>query len=229
MVQKGFAEAVNNDPSVTLDSTGLFKRGAQPQRLGFVSGAAGFAFSRKQGEISDILDSENALYIVSVKEKVRKGVAPLERVRPQIVEALRDTLAVQEARKHAATILEKVRSGLPLDDISASDPAIITGTATNAVVMSFQPQLGYASKTASVALSLPEGRISDIIEERGGFSIVRVLSKGETKELDPSSPEARQLAIVSRNQGRQSAYGEWFRNLQNSAKIVSNVDRFYLD
>ena len=229
MVQKGFAEAVNSSPSITLDSTGLFKRGVQPQKLGFLSGAASFAFNRKQGEISDILDSENALYILSIKEKVRKGAAPIERVRPQIVEALRDTLAMQEARVHAAAVLEKIKSGAPLEDIAESNPALITGTAADAVVMGFQPQLGFASRTASVALSLPEGKVSDIIEERGGFSIVRVLSKGETKELEPSSPDARQLAAISRNQARQSAYGEWYRNLHSSAKIVSNVDQFYLD
>jgi len=229
MVQKGFAEAAKSDPSITLDSTGLFKRGAQPQRLGFVSGAASFAFSRKQGEVSDILDSENALYLVSVKEKVRKGTAPLERVRPQIVETLRDTLAMQEARKYAASILEKVKNGLPLDEIAANDEALITGTAADAVVMGFVPQLGFASRTASVALSLPEGKVSDIIEERGGFSIVRVLSKGEVKEFDPSSSEAAQLAMMIKNQGRQSAYGEWYRNLHSGAKIISNIDQFYLD
>jgi len=229
MVQKGFAEAVNSNPSITLDSTGLFKRGVQPQKLGFLSGAASFAFNRKQGEISDILDSENALYILSIKEKIKKGAAPLERVRPQIVEALRDTLAMQEARVHAAAVLEKIKSGASLEDIAESNPTLITGTAADAVVMGFQPQLGFASRTASVALSLPEGKVSDIIEERGGFSIVRVLSKGETKELEPSSPDARQLAAMSRNQARQSAYGEWYRNLHSSAKIVSNVDQFYLD
>jgi len=229
MVQKGFAEAAKSDPSIMLDSTGFFKRGAQPQRLGTVSGAASFAFSRKQGEVSDVLDSENAFYLVSVKEKLKKGAAPLERVRPQIVEALRDTLAVQEARKHAAAVLEKVKSGVPLEDIAASDNKLITGTATDAVVMGFVPQLGYASKTASAALTIPEGKVSGIIEERGGFSVVRVLSRGETKELDPSSAEARQLAVMNRNQGRQSAYAEWYRNLQSSAKIVSNVDQFYLD
>ncbi|MDR2729255.1 MAG: peptidylprolyl isomerase [Chitinispirillales bacterium] len=229
MVQKGFAEAVNSDPSVTLDSTGLFKRGAQPQKLGIVSGAGGFAFSRKQGEISDVLDSENALYILSVKEKVKKGAAPLERVRPQIVETLKDTLAMREAKKYAAVVLEKVKSGLSIGEIAESDKALVTGTATDAAVMGYLPDLGYASKTASAALSLPAGKISDIIEERGGFSIVRVLSKSETKEFDPSTPEAKQLAAMSRNQGRQSAYGEWYRNLQSGAKIESNVDKFYLD
>lgn len=229
MLQKGFAEAVKNDPSVTFDSTGLFRRGAQPQRLESLSGAATFAFNHKQGEISDVLDSENALYLLSVKEKLRKGIAPLERVRPQIVEILKDTLAMQEAKKYAATVLEKVKSGLSIEEIAASSQNLITGTATDAVVMGFQPQLGYASKTASAALNLPEGKISDIIEERGGFSIVRVLSKGETKEFDPSSPEARQLAMMNRNQGRQTAYGEWYRSLQNGAKIVSNIDQFYLD
>ncbi|MCL2688337.1 MAG: peptidylprolyl isomerase [Chitinispirillia bacterium] len=229
MVRNGFAAAANNHPSVTLDSTGLFRRGAQPPRLGFVSGAASFAFGRKQGEVSDILDSENAFYIVSVKERLRRGAAPLERVRPQIVEALKDTLAMQEARAYAAAVLEKVKSGTSLEDIAASNPALITGTVTDAPVMSFQPQLGYASKTASAALSLSEGQVSGIIDERGGFSIVRVLNRGETREFDPASPEAQQLASMTKNQGRQTAYGEWYRNLQSGAKIVSNVDQFYLD
>ena len=229
MLRKGFVEAAKSGQAAALDSTGLFKRGDPVPRLGSLSGAASFAFNRKQGEISDIFDDENAIYILSVKQRVRKGVAPLETVRPQIVEALRDTLAKQEARKFASEILEKVRAGATLAELEASDPRIITGIAEDATAFGHLPQIGHASRTANVALSLPQGRVSNRIEERDGFSIVRVLNRSELQEFNLADASVRQFAEMTKNQRRQTAYSEWHRNLQSQARIVSNVDQFYLD
>jgi len=79
-----------------------------------------------------------------------------------------------------------------------------------------------------VAHSLPAGAVSGIIEEKGGYSVVRVIKASE-QEAKPDAPQVRQVAEMTRMQGRQMAYGEWFRNLQGRAKIVDNIDRFYSD
>ncbi|MDR0306818.1 MAG: peptidylprolyl isomerase [Chitinispirillales bacterium] len=229
MKQKGFVEAAKADPSLTLDSTGLFKRGDSPSRLGSLSGAGSFAFNRKQGEISDVFDDENTFYVLSVKQRVKKGIAPLETVRPQIVEAIKDTLAKQEAQKFASEVLEKVKVGVVLAELEASDPRIVTGSIEDATAGGYLPQLGYASKAANAALNLDAGKVSGLIEDHNNICIVRVLSKSDPVEFNPSEPAIEQFAEMTRNQRKQSAYSEWYRGLQSQAKIVNNVDQFYLD
>jgi len=129
IAEKGFAEAAKGDPSVIFDSTGLFKRGDLPPKVGYVSGANTFAFTRKQGEVSDPLDGADAFFILGIREKTKKGVQTLAAARGQIVEALKDTLASAGARAYAQEILEKVKGGAALADIQAGGRDLIAGLA----------------------------------------------------------------------------------------------------
>jgi len=230
VTSKGFTAAAAEGLSVTVDSTGFFKRGDMPAKIGYLSGAGQFAFNRKVGEVSDVLENQDAYYVLGLKEKAKKGLQPLSTVRDQIVEALRDTLAMKEAKVYAGQVLEKVKGGSTLQDVQNSDKKIVAGTAEDQTPGGYIPQLGPASKSAAVAFSLPEGAVSGLIEEKSGYSFVRTLKRGEPVVFDmEKNPQARQAAEMIRMQGRQSAYGDWFRELHGSAKIVSHLEKFYLD
>ncbi len=230
MTNKGAVAGAAEVPGVTLDSTGLFKRGDMPPKIGYLSGAGVFAFSRKVGEISDVLDNTDALYVLGLKEKAKKGLQPLSAVRDRIVEALKDTLAMREAKSYAATVLEKVKGGASLQDIQSGDAKIIAGKVEDQTPAGYIPVLGAGTKTAAAAFGLPEGAVSGLIEDKSGYSFVKIIKKNEPAAFDPKeNPQARQAADMMRMQGRQSAYGEWFRELYGSAKVVSNLEKFYLD
>jgi peptidyl-prolyl cis-trans isomerase D len=231
VISGGFTEAVKDDPALMFDSTGFFTRGDNIPKVGFVSGANAFAFggNRKTGDVSEVLDGQDGFYILGIKQRTRRGLQPLAVVRPQIMTALKDTLAAAEARKYTAAILEKVRGGAALDEIRESSDKVVAGIAEDATAASFVPQLGPASKAANVAVRMQEGAISDVIAERDGFSIVRVTQRPETEPLDPSNPQVRQAAEMAKSRGQQMAYSEWFENLRNNSRIVSNIDRFYMD
>jgi peptidyl-prolyl cis-trans isomerase D len=229
----GFAEAAKSDPSVTFDSTGLFGRGDAIPKIGHLSGAGVFAFGRNQrgGDISDPLDNQDAFYILAVRERAKKGVRPLSAVRDQIVDALKDTLAMRDARAHAQQALEKVRGGAAMADVQEGDNKLVTGLAEDQAAGAYLPQLGHASKAASVALSLPAGNTSDLVADKDGYSFVRVISRNEADRANEEAVrmQARQAADMARMQGRQMVYNEWYRHLRDRARIVSNIDRFYLD
>jgi peptidyl-prolyl cis-trans isomerase D len=230
VTSKGFTAAAAEGLSVSVDSTGFFKRGDMPAKIGYLSGAGQFAFNRKAGEVSDVLENQDAYYVLGLKEKAKKGLQPLSVVRDQIVEALRDTLAMKEAKVYAGQVLEKVKSGSTLQDVQNGDRKIVAGTAEDQTPGGYIPQLGPASKSAAVAFSLPEGAVSGLIEEKAGYSFVRTLKRGEPVAFDmENNPQARQAADMIRMQGRQSAYGDWFKELHGSAKVVSHLEKFYLD
>jgi len=230
VTSKGFTAAAAEGLSAQIDSTGLFKRGDMPPKIGYLKGAGHFAFTRKAGEVSDVLDNPDAFYVLGLKEKAKKGLQPLSEVRDRIVEALRDTLAMKEAKAYAATVLEKVKGGATPQDIQGGDSKIVVGTAEDQTPGGYVQQLGRASKTAAVAFGLPAGAVSGLIEEKTGYSFVRTLSKSEPAPLDlQNNPQAVQAAEALEMSGRQSAYAEWFRGLLGNAKVVSNLERFYLD
>jgi len=230
VTNKGFVAGVAEIPNVTLDSTGFFKRGDMPSKIGYLYGAGNFAFHRKVGEISDVLDNQDAFYVLGLKEKAKKGLQPLSEVRDYIVGALRDTLAMKEAKSYAATVLEKVKGGATPQDIQGGDSKIVVGLAEDQTPGGYIQQLGRASKTAAVAFGLPVGAVSGLIEEKSGYSFVRVTNKSESAPLDlKNNPQANQAAEAIEMLGRQSAYAEWFRGLVGNAKVVNNLERFYLD
>jgi len=227
---KSFAAGAAEVGGVTIDSTGLFKRGDMPSKIGYLSGAGVFAFSHKVGEVSDVLDNQEAFYVLCIKEKAKKGLQPLSTVRDRIVEALKDTLAMKEAKVYAGQVLEKVKGGATLQEVKDGDKKIVAGTAEDQTPGGYIPQLGAATKVAAVAFSLPEGAVSGLVEDRSGYGFVRTVKKAESAAFDiEKNPQAKQAMDMLRMQGRQSAYGEWFRELQGGAKIVNHLDRFYLD
>jgi len=214
-----------------IDSTGFFKRGDTPPKIGYLSGAGIFAFSRKAGEVSDVLDNQEAFYVLGLKEKAKKGLRPLSEVRDQIVEAVKDTLAMKAAKTYAAAVLDKVKGGATLQDIQNSDSKIVAGTAEDQTPGGYIPQLGAATKTAAAAFGLPAGAVSGLIDGNDGYSFVRTIKISDRPAPADlaGNPQVRQAADMMRMQGKQSAYGEWFRELYGSAKVVSNLERFYLD
>ncbi|MFP4013023.1 MAG: peptidylprolyl isomerase [Chitinispirillaceae bacterium] len=228
MKEKGFIEGAKTDPSVTLDSTGLFEKGDNIPKIGFLSGANKFAFDDGDG-VSERLENDDAFYLLSVKEKIKKGVPPLDVVRAQIVDALRDTLAKQEAKKYAEDVLAKVKSGTSLEDIQASDSSLMAGVADSVSAMEYIPQVGYGSKAAAVALHLSEGETSGVIEDKSSYFIVRVTGKQPVGEIDWESPEVKQAQQMVASQAEQKAYSQWYRAIQSSADIKSHIDRYYLD
>jgi len=229
---KGFTAAAFEGLGISaqIDSTGLFKRGDAPPKIGYIQGAGAFAFTRKVGEVSDVLDNPEAFYVLGLKEKAKKGLQPLSAVRDRIVDALRDSLAMKEAKVYAAAVLEKVKGGATLQDIKNGDGKIVAGVAEDQTPGGYIPQLGAAAKIAAAAFNLPEGAVSGLIDEKTGYGFVRVIKSAERASFDfANNPQARQIAEVMKMQERQSVYGEWFRELHSGAKVVSHLERFYFD
>jgi len=215
---------------VQIDSTGLFKRGDTPPKIGYLSGAGAFAFTRKVGEVSDVLDNQEAFYVLGLREKAKKGLMPLSTVRDRIVDAIRDSLAMKEAKVYAASVREKAKGGATLQDIKNGDGRIVAGLAEDQTPGGYIPQLGAAAKIAAAAFNLPDGAVSGLVEEKTGYGFVRVVKSVERAPFDfAGNPQARQIAEVMKMQERQSVYGEWFRELHGGAKVVSHLERFYLD
>ncbi len=229
MLEKGIVETGKADPSVSVDSTGLFNKGEYIPKVGYVSGANSFAFGRDKGDISDRLENNEAFFLLAVKQKLKKGMQPLETARPQIVNALKDSLAQQEAKKYAEQLLTKIKNGASITDLKTADTLLVTGVTDTVASTEYIPQVGYASKAATMANTLTEGDVSPVIDDQGNFFIVKVIGKKDAGKFDWESADAKLAVQASLEQTKQMAYGLWYRNLQNSAKVVSFIDRYYLD
>lgn len=230
IIEKGIHEGVKMLSGFTFDSTGVFGRGDIIPKVGYVSGVGQFLYGRDDQKISERLDNEDGIYIFAVKDRIKKGIAPLSVVHDKIEGILKDSVQMAMAEKFAGELKTKVGASGSLlafkDSVTNQVSAAVTDTvALNAYI----PGVGYQSKAAAVAAVLENGKISNVFKQENAYYIVKTLWKNNVQPLDMKSKEVAQMTERSAQYDQQRVLSQWSENLKNQAKIQCNIDKFYLD
>lgn len=230
ILDKGIHEASKMLTGFTFDSTGYFRKGEVIPKAGYISGVGQFVFGNEDQNVSERMENDESFFIFVLKNKLKKGVAPLDVVQDRIKGILKDSIQLAMADSYANDLRARVSDGgslLPLKD-TVTNKATTSVTDTVAIG-SYIPGIGYQSKAAAVAAVLSPGKISKVFKQGEAFYIVKTLWKNAPSKIDWQSDEGKQLAATTLQYGKQKVLGEWSVNLKNQAKIQSNLDKFYLD
>jgi peptidyl-prolyl cis-trans isomerase D len=237
MEEVGFAKAARDaaqkDPTFIFDSTGLFPRTSPVPGIGFVSGLGHFLLGtdKESENISERLENPAAFYLFSVKQRVAKGIPPFAAVKQRIIPILVDSLRRQAIRSAADAWAAGIPEDAPLANLKKTDSGMVVSGLTDTVTrMSRIPGIGADTRVAAVAFALPVGKRSKIFENNGSYYLVRTLWKGPAAPALPwGTPPVQSLIGQLMNQTRQSIYSQWYRNYKANQKIVSNVEKIYID
>lgn len=229
IVSEGIKNVAHKIPTAIADSTGLFKRGDMVPKVGIVAGAASYAFNRAESEISDLLENEEGYFIFQIKRKVKQGILPLDVARDRIVTALSDASRLEKAKKHFEEFLAKVPDKNDVAHYSKYDTTVASGVTDTVARLQYTP-VGYNNPAVAAAFALPDGKVSGVIPTTGAFCVVkRVFHKKAPDTVPWGSPEVmaiRQRLIAA---NAEKNFDNWLNTYRNSAKIVDNVNQFYLD
>jgi peptidyl-prolyl cis-trans isomerase D len=225
----GIKALVNKQVGVSVDSTGLFKRGDQMPKVGYVSGASSFAFNHEVDDISDIFENEDGYYIFQIKRKLKKGLQPLAVVRDKIVGTLTDSLRLQKAEKRFEDDLKKMADKTDIVSLSKIDPLITTGKTDTVLRAQFIPQVGYNNQAAAAAFALKDGKISGVIRTKEALFVVKPLWHRLLETIPWTGNEIAGLRQKMESEAGQKMYVDWYLGLKTRAKIVDNVNQFYMD
>jgi len=229
---KAAREAAQKDPAFIFDSTGFFPHAGPVPGIGFVSGLGHFLVGgdKESENISERLENSSAFFLFSVKQRVPKGIPPFAAVKQRIVSILADSLRTQTFRAAAEAWAAAIPEDVRLADLKKADSASVLSGVTDTVTrMTYIPGIGVDTKVAAVAFVLPVGKRSKLIESNGGYYLVRPLWKGPAVVVPWGSPQIQMLVGKIMGQVRQSTYAEWYKNYRGSRKIVSNIDKIYVD
>ncbi len=229
MVEKGFVEAVKARGDLKLDSTGFFKKGDPIPGIGFVSGVGQFTFGPERGAISERLENNDAIYLFSVKRRLKKGTLPLEDVRENIVETLTNNYKKAAAKEFADSLLKKIDGNDSLGTYSAPESGVLAGVTDTISLSGFVPGIGSNNKVTATAFALGEGKLSGVIEHGENYYIVKTLYKEGVDSIPWDSPEIEQIKDRLTQQSKQKVYYDWYIAYKNKSDIKSNVDDLYLD
>jgi Parvulin-like peptidyl-prolyl isomerase len=226
---EGIKAVTKKAGDVSLDSTGFFRRGEVIPKVGYVSGVASFAFNHDVDDVSDIFENEDGYYITQLKQKLKKGLMPVDIVRDRIVRTLSDSVRLKKAEKHFEDVLKKVPDKNAVASLSAADPLITCGTTDTVSRMLFVPQVGYNNTVTAAAFALPDGKASGLITASGAVFIVKPLWHRHIDAVPVNSLDIATLRQKLESQAAERIYLDWYLDLKSRADVVDNIKQFYMD
>ena len=229
IVAEGVKSIVPKDLKVIVDSTGLFKRGDVMPKVGYVSGSSVFAFQRAENEVSDLLENDDGYFIMQVKQKVKKGTLPLPIARDRIVATLSESSRLDKAKAYLDAFLKKGTDVKSVSHYSKFDSLFISGTTDTVGHMQYIAGVGFNNEAVAAAFALPDNKVSPVIKAGGTFFIVKPIWHRKITQIPWESQEVATIKRKMMTEAGQQSFTDWYMNVKSRAKIVDNVNQFYVD
>ncbi len=197
-----------------FDDQGKSSTGTSPQAF------ASAAVALEVGEISDVVETDTADYLIQVTEKIPAQERPLASVKQQVKKDLSEKMRKERAKKAADGFLTAVSSGTAWSAAAAEAGVAVKETGLfkrNAAI----PDIGYDQAMAAAAFALSESNPlhSGVLEAAGGYYVIRF--KAQTLPGDAQFEKEKQTVTSGLLQQRRSAvFQELLRQLKSAAKIT---------
>ena len=206
-------------------------KGVELRTPGFISKAAGAVipglgqgttslvnrfFESEPGELSNVGSVESAYFVAALVERRAEGVAPLAEVR----QAVERSLTAQKRSKAS-----QIASGADFEQAAAEAGNTVRRTEPFAIT-DFVPDIGRNNSFVGTAFRLETGQVSEIITDKRGAYLLRLVKKTEINE--EAFEQERQEIEQQLLQQKQAAAMEMFLSrMYETAQIEDNRHLFY--
>ena len=205
---------------LTVSESGFFARDEPIAGLGMAPAVGERAFEMKEGEVSDPIRTPQGFAFITVTGNQPARLPSLDEVKAKVRDDIVKKKALDEARKRAAEIGPKLKSG----DFSAVAKAAGLEAHDSELLArgSAVPEAGVSPAVDAVAFTLPAGGVSDAIVTDNGAVIVKVLEKKDVTpaEVTAGKPQVREQLIGER---RNRFYTSYMNKARERMKI--NINR----
>ena len=173
--------------------------------------------------VSDVMEGEQALYVVRLESYLGKGTMSLAEATPAIREQLILKKKRERARAEGTRIVAEARHGKTLRQAAAARGLAVQ---TAGPFTRLEPNRVFGQATAAVgaAFGTPLGQVSDVVETSAGLFIVRPTAR---TAADPAqfARDRDQIRRGLTQQMRQQALERWLESARRAANIKDNRDK----
>lgn len=177
-----------------------------------------YAFTAKIGKYSDPIERPNAWMVISVQDRRKAGLQPMDSVRPELRQ-----MVVQQRRMNAAKAqIDKVASAVAGGQSLAAAAAaagLQVIPATGMARAQALPNIGEAPALVGAAFTVGVGGMTKPQEMPGGWGIAQVTAKTPA-DMTLFATQKEQLRGQIMSNRQQMVLNRWFQDIYKAAKIV---------
>jgi len=226
MISKLYSETdltkIAAEHNLKVEETGPFSMLEEIPNVGLSFPFLKAAFSLKTGEISEIIKTPAAYYILKLMKKIKPYIPEYKDITDNVKQAYTKAKSIDLAGKKAKEIAEQIRGLIKDKNLNFTDAAkqlnLTLKSAENFTRTGYVNEIGYAKNFTETAFSLTPDEISEPLQTSRGFCILK------TNKITPIDEEnfnkqkdkyTRQVVAKKRN-----AYlMKWFSELKERANL----------
>lgn len=223
--QSSFSEAVEEQELEVLE-TGWFTQGGFITNVGRNPQMEEFAFANEPGQISDVLETATAFYVLQVKERKPAGISPLEEVKQIVEQKLIRSKADSMAFGKAEEIFAQISQGKSLKKAAEENEAEFAET-DQFLRTGFIPQIGNPPELMGAAFSLTQpDQISPPVKTDQGSFIVQLISRSAVDDsLFTAIQDSLSYVVLQTRQAQ--TYQDWFAQVKEAADIKDYRSEYF--
>ncbi|MFL5541982.1 MAG: peptidylprolyl isomerase [Longimicrobiaceae bacterium] len=175
--------------------------------------------------VSDVMEGDQALYVVRLESYLPKGTMTLAEAAPAIREQLILRKKRERARAEGERMVAEVKGGKTLQQAAAARGLTVQreGPFTR-----LEPNrtFGQASAAVGAAFGTPLNQVSNVVETAAGLFIVRPVARTAASAAE-FARDRGQIRQVLTGQMRQQAMQRWLESARRAANIKDNRDKVF--
>ncbi len=211
---------------LTTENTGLFTKNTPIPKIGFNKRISEFAFKNKVGTISPILDTDAAIVIAKVAERVPAGISSFEEAGDRAEGDLIDEIALQMCEQEIDKIHAKIKEGAKFEKAAknAGYDMIKTGEVNR---QSYIPTIGRDPEVLGAIFSLHNpGDIGEPFGYSQGWAIIKLLER-QSADLAGYGDVRDSLEQIILTTKQREVFNVWFIDLVESTEIEDYLDEIF--
>ena len=225
---QGLARAAQGQPGVTVRE-GVEISASAPMIPGVgpamdaLTWAQEEAEARADGEgdrVSDVLETDDALYLVELERFTPAGLTPLAEATPSIRAIVQNQKRVAAGKAEAEKMLAEIRQGRTLEQVAQARGLSVqrTGPFTR---VDANPVFGQANAAIGAAFGTPIGRVGPVAATPAAVFLIRPVSRtaADRRAWEQQKTQQRQQA---QQQLEQDLFGQWLSDARENADIEDN-------
>jgi peptidyl-prolyl cis-trans isomerase D len=188
--------------------------------VGAIDEGLDWALESDPGAVSEVLETEQAFYMLELVTRRDEGVLSLEEATPTIRALLTRVARMERAHTMLAGLEERARAGESFA-VLARDRNATTGTAGPFTRGDGAPGLGRLNAAIGAAFALQSGQTSPLVEAEGQLFLLRGVAREDASRTAWQAQVREQRARMLQALG-ESRWNQYLLALRQNATIVDN-------